>query len=72
MLSGSCLCGGIKYEIEGELFGALNCRCSMCRKAQGAAFGVSVADSHFIKSRIEPAMRQWLAERCGHDHVCPH
>lgn len=38
MLSGSCLCGGIKYEIRGALFDALNCHCSMCRKAQGAAF----------------------------------
>jgi hypothetical protein len=38
MLSGSCLCGGIKYEINGALFEALNCHCSMCRKAQGAAF----------------------------------
>jgi hypothetical protein len=38
MLSGSCLCGGIKYEINGALFDALNCHCSMCRKAQGAAF----------------------------------
>jgi hypothetical protein len=38
MLLGSCLCGGIKYEIKGELFEALNCYCSMCRKAQGAAF----------------------------------
>jgi hypothetical protein len=38
MLSGSCLCRGIKYQIEGPLFAALNCHCSMCRKAQGAAF----------------------------------
>jgi hypothetical protein len=38
MLHGSCLCGGVKYEISGELSGALNCHCSMCRKAHGAAF----------------------------------
>jgi hypothetical protein len=38
MLRGSCLCGGIRYEISGELHDALNCHCSMCRKAQGAAF----------------------------------
>jgi hypothetical protein len=38
MLSGSCLCGGIRYEIRGALFDALNCHCTMCRKAQGAAF----------------------------------
>lgn len=38
MLHGSCLCGGVKYEIDGALRGALNCHCTMCRKAQGAAF----------------------------------
>jgi hypothetical protein len=38
MLSGSCLCGKIKYEINGALFEALNCHCSMCRRAHGAAF----------------------------------
>jgi hypothetical protein len=38
MLHGSCLCRGIRYEISGELRGALNCHCSMCRKAHGAAF----------------------------------
>lgn len=35
---GSCLCGQIKYEIHGALTGVLNCHCSMCRKAHGAAF----------------------------------
>ncbi len=35
---GSCLCGQIRYEIDGELTGVLNCHCSMCRKAHGAAF----------------------------------
>jgi len=38
MLHGSCLCGGVRYEITGPLSGALNCHCSMCRKAHGAAF----------------------------------
>lgn len=38
LLKGSCLCGGIGYEICGPLTGALNCHCMMCRKAHGAAF----------------------------------
>jgi hypothetical protein len=37
-LRGSCLCGGVRYEVTGGLSGALNCHCSMCRKAHGAAF----------------------------------
>jgi hypothetical protein len=38
MIRGSCLCGGVKYRINGTLSRALNCHCAMCRKAQGAAF----------------------------------
>jgi hypothetical protein len=38
MIRGSCLCGKVRYEIDGPLFEALNCHCSMCRKAHGAAF----------------------------------
>jgi hypothetical protein len=35
---GSCLCGGVKFEIVGPLIAATNCHCSMCRKQHGAAF----------------------------------
>lgn len=35
---GSCLCGGVRYEITGSLGGVYNCHCSMCRKLHAAAF----------------------------------
>jgi hypothetical protein len=38
MLKGSCLCGSVRYEINGPLDGARNFHCSLCRKAHGAAF----------------------------------
>jgi hypothetical protein len=49
-IQGSCLCGGIRYEINGPLSPALNCHCSMCRKATGAAFRsrASVAASDLV------------------------
>ncbi len=46
MLLGSRLCGGIKYEITGALFDPLNCHCSMCRKAQVAAFSIARAGAN--------------------------
>ena len=42
-LTGSCLCGAIRYEIIGPVGPALNCHCSMCRKATGAAFRTRVS-----------------------------
>ena len=53
MLRGSCLCGGIRYEIGGKLFAALHCHCSMCRKAQGAAFR--------SRARVQAADFRWIS-----------
>jgi hypothetical protein len=38
MISGSCLCGKIRYEISGKLGGIVHCHCQTCRKAHGSAF----------------------------------
>ena len=43
MIRGSCLCGGVRYEIEGELHDTQNCHCNMCQKAHGAAFATYAA-----------------------------
>lgn len=40
-LSGSCLCRGVEYEIQGELGDIYHCHCSMCRKLHAAAFRTS-------------------------------
>lgn len=53
--TGSCLCGGIQYEINGPLTDALNCHCSMCRKFHASAFRtrsqVQSSDWHTIKGQ---------------------
>ncbi|TDR38973.1 hypothetical protein DFR29_118116 [Tahibacter aquaticus] len=30
--SGSCHCGNVKFEVEGELNGAMACNCSICER----------------------------------------
>jgi hypothetical protein len=42
-LRGSCLCGGMQYEVDGPIGPVVNCHCSMCRKATGAAFRTRAA-----------------------------
>lgn len=39
MLRGSCLCGGVVFEIHGNVLEIGHCHCSQCRKAYGSAFG---------------------------------
>jgi hypothetical protein len=38
MLEGSCLCGGVRYEYDGDISELSLCHCSQCRRAQGSAF----------------------------------
>lgn len=37
-LRGSCLCGVVHYTVDDDFRYALNCHCSQCRRATGAAF----------------------------------
>jgi hypothetical protein len=43
---GSCLCGGVRYVIEGKPLRCRNCHCSRCRKARSAAY----ASNLFVSS----------------------
>ncbi len=52
-ITGSCLCGAVKYEINGKLIDAGNCHCTMCRKIHGSAFA-TYAD-------IEPSHFRWVS-----------
>ncbi len=37
-IQGSCVCGTVRYEVEGPFSAMLSCHCSMCRKHHGAPF----------------------------------
>ena len=41
MHKGSCLCGKIRYRINGELSDFGYCHCTSCRKASGSAHGAN-------------------------------
>jgi len=37
-VTGQCLCGAVRYRVADRFRYALNCHCSQCRRATGAAF----------------------------------
>ena len=43
MLEGHCLCGKVRYEIDGALGPVVQCHCSMCRRASGSAFATNAS-----------------------------
>lgn len=42
-LSGKCLCGNISFSADAEILRAVNCHCTDCRGATGAAFATLLA-----------------------------
>ena len=76
MLEGSCLCGGVRYEVRGEPMVMYHCHCATCRAASGASFATNmiVATDAFaiIEGREKlssyessPAKRRWFCAQCG-------
>jgi hypothetical protein len=51
-VGGSCLCGGVAYEVDGALEAIYNCHCSRCRKARSAA--------HACNAFAEASLFRWL------------
>ena len=76
MIKGSCLCGGIRYEYDGEIEEISICHCSQCRKAQGSAFAAVsplaadrfrlVSGAHLLKEfRSSPDKVRVFCANCG-------
>ena len=43
MTEGHCLCGALRYQIDGPFVDMLHCHCSMCRKHHGTPFATWAA-----------------------------
>ena len=70
---GSCLCGDVTWEIDGEILMMTNCHCSMCRKSHGGAYGsyISVASADFKWLSGEQNIRNYKSSPQGLRPFCP-
>lgn len=62
MLTGSCACGRVRYEIRGELLGPVTyCHCWRCRKHSGSSFGTTaeVRASELVFLTGEDLLASW-------------
>ncbi|MFC1749280.1 GFA family protein [Pseudomonadota bacterium] len=73
---GGCLCGAVRYEINGPINNIVCCHCSKCRKAQGGAFAtngfVFKQDFTFLKGEASlrgyessPGQTKYFCSCCG-------
>lgn len=76
MVTGRCLCGGIRFEVDEPLEPIQVCHCGQCRKAQGTAFAtnIPVQEAHFrllagaellTRFSSSPGKQRCFCSRCG-------
>lgn len=72
-LRGSCLCGDVAFEIEGDVAPLAHCHCSMCRKTHGTAFAsfVSAPNPAFRWLRGSEKVRHFATSSGGARSFCP-
>lgn len=72
MITGTCLCGTVRYEIDGPLGLMMNCHCSMCRKHHGSAFATFATAplERFRWLSGEESVRSYASSSSGHRPFC--
>jgi len=67
---GSCHCGGIAFEVEGEITGGVTCNCSICQR-KGAVMWFVTHDQFKLKTP-ETAMSTYTFNKHVINHrFCP-
>ena len=75
-LTGGCLCGAVRYEVEGPATEVTHCHCPMCRKQHGAAFAtyagygrdrlrLTAGEEALRVYRSSPRVERRCCGRCG-------
>lgn len=75
MYTGQCLCGGVRFTLEGELEAVQICHCRQCRRAQGTPFASNIpvstaalslqGESLLSAFESSPGKQRVFCSRCG-------
>lgn len=76
MLTGSCLCRSVRFEVEGPFGAVYLCHCESCRKAQGTPFGSNspisrkqvrllTGEEYIAEFESSPGKKRCFCRNCG-------
>mgnify|MGYP001204868345 CR=1 FL=1 len=72
--TGSCLCGGVAFEVTGPMRPVIACHCTQCRKSTGHYFASTAAPAAMVRFlseetlswyRSSPEAERGFCARCG-------
>jgi hypothetical protein len=67
---GGCLCGGVRYEIRGELRGVIACHCAQCRRTSGHYAAMTSAPSANIAMTAADSLRWYQSSSTAERGFC--
>jgi hypothetical protein len=72
MLTGSCLCGSVAYEVDAAPGPIVHCHCVTCRKTHGSAFSTvsSVPRDRFRWTKGESLLRAFESSPGKNRYFC--
>lgn len=76
MITGSCLCGDVRYRAERAAAPLVHCHCEMCRKVHGTAFASVLlveragfrwlsGEAQLTRYESSPGKQRCFCSRCG-------
>jgi hypothetical protein len=60
MSTGGCLCGAVRYEVQGPVRDVVVCHCSECRRWSGTAWSASAAAKDDLVVHDGEAVLRWI------------
>lgn len=71
-LSGHCLCGLVRYRVDGMAKAILNCHCDFCRRMSGAPLSsyVVILDKELVVTQGNDRMRSYAATDNATRYFC--
>jgi hypothetical protein len=68
---GSCHCGAVEFEVEGELSVGFMCDCSLCRRKNAIMFRMPKEQFRLLKGEDALSLYQWNTKIAKH-YFCKH
>ncbi len=70
MQKGSCLCGGVAFEVSGEMRPVITCHCSQCRKSSGHFWAATQVDDDQLSLTCDETLRWFRSSGTARRAFC--
>ena len=70
MKTGGCLCGAVRYEVDGPLRDVILCHCEMCRKAHGHVGAYTAAPKSALRITEGRGLRWYVSSATARRAFC--